>query len=78
MQGVVEIEHFDKDGNLVRSFRCANEMSSQGFNINPPIRVLKDETLSFKTTYSLNCPDCQDGYYYPLVGMRERCQTCNN
>lgn len=22
------------------------------------------------------CPDCKDGYYYPLCGPREACQTC--
>lgn len=25
----------------------------------------------------MNCPDCKDGYYYPFVGPREKCQTCN-
>lgn len=25
---------------------------------------------------SVGCSDCKDGYYYPLIGMRERCQTC--
>ncbi len=22
------------------------------------------------------CSDCKDGYYYPLIGPPERCQTC--
>lgn len=22
------------------------------------------------------CPDCKDGFYYPLFGQREKCQTC--
>ncbi len=25
----------------------------------------------------IGCPDCQDGYYYPLFGERESCQTCS-
>ena len=24
------------------------------------------------------CPDCTDGFYYPLVGPREPCQTCSH
>lgn len=23
------------------------------------------------------CSDCKDGYYYPLVGEREPCDTCS-
>lgn len=23
------------------------------------------------------CPDCKDGFYYPLIGPPENCQTCN-
>lgn len=27
--------------------------------------------------YSLGkCKDCKDGYYYPLIGKREPCETC--
>lgn len=22
------------------------------------------------------CPDCSDGFYYPLTGPREPCRTC--
>lgn len=24
----------------------------------------------------MSCPDCKDGFYYPLVGPPEPCQTC--
>lgn len=24
-----------------------------------------------------DCPDCKDGFYYPFVGPREPCDTCN-
>lgn len=24
-----------------------------------------------------SCPDCEDGFYTPFVGPREKCQTCN-
>lgn len=24
------------------------------------------------------CPDCKDGFYYPLVGPKEPCSTCSN
>lgn len=24
----------------------------------------------------MKCPDCKDGFYYPLVGPPEPCQTC--
>lgn len=26
----------------------------------------------------MKCPDCKDGFYYPLIGSRETCQTCGN
>lgn len=25
----------------------------------------------------MSCPDCKDGFYYPLMGPREPCQTCS-
>ena len=31
------------------------------------------DCMSVKT-----CPDCKDGYYYPLMGPREACQTCTD
>lgn len=24
----------------------------------------------------MSCPDCKDGFYYPLMGPKEPCQTC--
>lgn len=24
----------------------------------------------------MNCPDCKDGFYYPLTGPREKCTAC--
>lgn len=26
----------------------------------------------------MSCPDCKDGFYYPLIGPREPCQTCSH
>lgn len=26
---------------------------------------------------SKDCPDCKDGYYYPLIGSREPCRRCS-
>ncbi len=28
------------------------------------------------TGVTIDCPDCKDGYYYPLIGEREPCRTC--
>lgn len=30
------------------------------------------------TKVMTKCKDCKDGYYYPLVGPREPCQTCSS
>ena len=96
MHGIMEIEHFDKDGNLVRSYQCANEVTSNGYStiLDPPVK--KDETRRTPMSADLNsypnydretgrfiikseCTDCKGtGYYYPLIGPRERCQTCNS
>ena len=27
---------------------------------------------------NMSCPDCKDGFYYPLIGKPEPCQTCAN
>lgn len=42
--------------------------------LNDNAMIFKVETYHSKTVKS--CKDCQDGYYYPLVGPRESCQTC--
>ena len=26
----------------------------------------------------MSCPDCKDGFYYPLIGSPEPCQTCKS
>ena len=37
--------------------------------------VLSDVDHSFAYTKH-NCPDCKDGFYYPLIGPPEPCRTC--
>lgn len=40
------------------------------------IHVKSGEELSISFTIS-HCPDCKDGFYYPFVGPKEPCRTCN-
>ena len=36
-------------------------------------RIIKSKVVSFGCK---DCKDCKDGFYYPLIGPREPCQTC--
>lgn len=38
---------------------------------------IKSEGWSDECIVPAGCPDCTDGFYYPLVGPREACQTCS-
>ncbi len=72
--GTFTIELRDNDGNLVESQTVENKITNYGYNAILPITVHQGEIL---TMIPGECPDCKDGYYYPLIGKREPCETCN-
>jgi len=44
------------------------------------IRVAKDSVDRFGKSIErlkMTCPDCKDGFYYPLIGPPETCRTCD-
>lgn len=87
---ILSLGDFDRIKNLIRDLESMNKrgfqacviynlLSTQGVfapALSSPVRDYFDTVMTepgvFKT-----CPDCKDGFYYPLVGEREPCETCN-
>lgn len=41
-----------------------------------PVNFDADNLALLNEAGQEDCPDCKDGFYYPFVGPREPCQTC--
>ncbi len=40
--------------------------------------ILTENAVIADLTVKNGCPDCKDGFYYPLIGSPEPCLTCND
>lgn len=61
-----QVAHVATDKNAVPDF---NIKTVKGI-------TMGDSKAALATLCGLDCKDCKDGYYYPLIGPREACQTC--
>lgn len=70
----LELDKFERK--VLQRLSYITEAQADYGNLGATIRIEPHKYQPGKSTYS-PCPDCKDGYYYPLIGKREPCETCN-
>ena len=64
-------------GNGVIEYKFNKILQSNNGEIYEDIDRINEKALNAKvSTEKSSCPDCKDGFYYPLIGSPEPCRTC--